>query len=419
MNGGGAFVLIYCAAVLVIGIPLIMAELAIGRRGGGSAVATMEVLCEEEGCSKGWYAVGWLSLIIPFVGLLFYSVVAGWILDYLAQTALGNLQNLNNETSGAAFQQLTDNPYRLAFWHGVFMLISVFIVAGGLRGGLEKAVKVLMPALTVTLVVLLGYVAFTADFAGGARFLFSPDFSKVTPAVVMMAVGQAFFSLAIAVGAMITYGAYLPKTVSIARAAFVIGFADTACALLVGLVVFPLVLTYGLEAGEGPGLVFVALPIAFGTMPLGTLFGTLFFALMLMAALTSSMGMLEPVVAWLIERSTLGRRVITSLVGALAWLLGLSAVLSFNVLSGFTPLDYFETFEGKRIFDLLDYFTANVLIPVGGLLIALFAGWVISRKSIADELNLGSPLALRCWSVLIRYVIPVSITLILLSNLRG
>jgi NSS family neurotransmitter:Na+ symporter len=418
-NGGGAFVIIYCLSMLVIGIPLIMAELAIGRRGGGSAVKTMKVLTKTESCSPAWRSIGILSVLIPFVGLIFYAVVAGWILDYLTQTAAGNLLQLTSESSSSAFKALTDNPYRLAFWHGVFILLTIIIVSRGLRGGLEKAVKMLMPGLALILAILLIYVVLTADFAGGVKFLFNPDFSKVNSSVIMMAIGQAFFSLAIAVGAMITYGAYLPKSVSITRAAFVIGFSDTLCSLLVGLVVFPLVLTYGLEAGEGPGLVFMALPIAFGTMPLGALFGSLFFLLMLMAALTSSMGMLEPVVAWLVETSRHSRRTITIFVGCLAWLCGLSAVLSFNVLSDFTPLDNFALFEGKRIFDLLDFFTANVFIPTGALLIALFAGWAMKRTSIAEELNMRSPLGFRCWYLLIRYVTPVTIVLIFISNLNA
>ncbi len=405
--------------MVIIGIPLIMAELAIGRRGGGSAIKTMEVLTEREGCSPAWRSLGWLSILIPFVGLMFYSVVAGWILDYLIQTVSGNLMDLTKEDSTEAFHTLTGDPYRLAFWHGIFIIFTILIVSGGLKGGLERAVKILMPGLALILGVLLLYVIMAADFAGGAMFLFNPDFSKVDASVVMMAVGQAFFSLSIAVGALITYGAYLPKSVSITQAAFVIGFADTLTALLVGLVVFPLVLTYGLDAGEGPGLVFVALPIAFGTMPLGALFGSLFFLLMLMAALTSSMGMLEPVVAWLVEVSRFGRRTITIIVGSFAWLCGLSAVLSFNVLSDFTPLDGFALFEGKRIFDLLDYITANVLIPAGGLLIALFAGWVMSRESVAEELNMRSPLGFQCWYILIRFVSPIAIVLIFLANVSA
>jgi len=305
-NGGGAFVLIYVASMMIIGIPLIMAELAIGRRGGGSAIKTMKVLTEEEGAHKAWRALGWLSILAPFIGLMFMSVV-----------------------------------------------------------------------------------------------------------------GQAFFSLSIAVGALITYGAYLPKHVSITKAAFVIGFADTLTALLVGMVVFPLVITYGLQSGEGPGLVFLALPIAFGTMPFGLIFGVLFFTLMLMAALTSSMGMLEPVVAWVNEFSRFTRRTNAFLVGGFAWVCGLSAVLSFNILSDFYPLDQFNAFEGKGIFDLLDYSVANILIPAGGLLIALFAGWVLSRQSIEAELNMTSKLGFKIWLALIRFVAPAAILLIFLGNMFG
>ncbi len=418
-NGGGAFVLIYCGCILIIGIPLLMAELAIGRRGGQSAIKTMRVLSAAEGCSQFWQLLGWLSVLTPFVGLMFYSVVAGWILDYIFHTASGDLVQLTAADSNLGFSSLISNPARLAFWHGVFLLITVVIVAGGVKRGLERAVKILMPGLALILLILLGYVIATADFAGGVKFLFNPDFSKVDATVVLMAIGQAFFSLSVAVGAMITYGAYMPKHVSISNAACVIGIADTLTALLIGLVVFPLVLTYGLTASEGPGLVFVALPIAFGEMPAGVFFGTLFFLLMLMTALTSSIGMLEPVVSWIEEYRGLKRPAVAIMVGSFAWLCGLSAVLSFNVWSDVTPLAMFPVFEKTTIFELLDFVTANILIPLGGLLIALFAGWIMSRGSILNELGLPDAMAFRSWYLLVRYVAPTAIVAIFLVNMVG
>lgn len=409
--------LIYIACVLLVGIPLVAAEIAIGRRGGNSAIRTMQTLVAQEGTSRFWVLLGWFSLLTPFIGLMLYSVIGGWVLDYILQAARGAFVAADAERSGALFGALTANPLRLFFWHSVFILVTVLIVARGVNAGIARAVEWLIPSLAALLLVLLVYVIFTTDFMGGVRFLFRPDFGKVDAGVVLMAVGQAFFSLSIAVGALITYGAYLPKNVSILGASCTIAAADTAAALLIGLVVFPLVVTYGLQAGEGPGLVFVSLPIAFGTMPGGVFFGTLFFVLMLLTALTSSIGMLEPVVARFEEFRRLSRPAAAALVGAVAWLFGLLAVLSFNVLSDFNPLAWVRGFEDRRLFDLLDYVTANVLIPMGGLLIALFAGWAMKRASIRDELGLPEGPVFRAWYALIRYVLPIAIGVIAISNL--
>jgi NSS family neurotransmitter:Na+ symporter len=231
-----------------------------------------------------------------------------------------------------------------------------------------------------------------------------------------MAVGQAFFSVNVAVGALITYGAYMPRDVSIPKVSTAIAFADTGVALMMGLVIFPLVFSYGLQAGEGPGLVFVTLPIAFGQMPLGFVFGSLFFLLMAIAALTSSIGMLEPAVSRLEELKGFNRMRATIVMGIFIWVCGLAALVSFNLLAGFTPLDHVPIFEGKRIFDLMDFFTANVLIPTGGLLVALFAGWMMTRESIRAELGLQRATAFRIWRSLVRVVAPIAIMAIFAAN---
>jgi NSS family neurotransmitter:Na+ symporter len=230
--------------------------------------------------------------------------------------------------------------------------------------------------------------------------MFRPDFGKLTPTVVLMAIGQAFFSVNVAVGAFITYGAYVPKGVSIPRVAGLIAVADTSVALLVGLVIFPLVLSYGLQPGEGPGLVFVTLPIAFGQMPAGALFGSLFFALMAIAA-----------VAWLVERLNLRRGPVAVLVGACMWILGLPALLSFNRLSEFRPI------AGRNAFELMDFFTANLVIPIGGFLIAVFSGWVLSSDSLRDELGLADSGWFRALRVILRYVAPIAIALVFATAL--
>ena len=284
VSGGGAFVLVYCLCIAIIGVPLLMAEIAIGRRGGRSPVGSMRKLSDEEGASHFWTSIGWQAVLAPTVGLMYYSVVAGWTLDYALAALMGAFEGISDaDGAGAVFAELTGSPGRMMISHAFFILLTVFIVAAGVKNGLERATKYLMPVLLVILLVLVGYTALTADFVGGLRFLFTPDFGKLTPTIVLMAIGQAFFSVNVAVGAFITYGAYVPKHISIPRVAVVIAIADTAVALLVGLVIFPLVFSYGLEPGEGPGLVFVTLPIAFGQMPAGAFFGALFFALMAIA----------------------------------------------------------------------------------------------------------------------------------------
>jgi neurotransmitter:Na+ symporter, NSS family len=419
VNGGGAFVIIYLVCILVIAIPLLMAELAIGRRGGQSPIRSMQRLAAENGRSRFWHSLGWLSIITPTVGLMYYSVVAGWTLDYAINAASGTFSNYDGARSGEGFAAMSGNPVRMMWSQGGFLLLTVAIVVGGVRHGLERAVRYLMPGLALILVVLVIYAAVTADFSGALLFMFKPDFSKVTSSTVLMAIGQAFFSVNVAVGALITYGAYMPKEVSIPKVSALIAFADTGVALMMGLVIFPLVLSYGLQPGEGPGLVFVTLPIAFGQMPFGIVFGALFFLLMAIAALTSSIGMLEPSVSRLEELKGFRRVPATIVMGIFIWVFGLLALFSFNVLAGFTPLDHFPLFEGKGIFDLFDFVTANILIPAGGLLIALFAGWMMTRDSIRAELGLKQETALRLWRSLVRIVAPLAIIAIFAANLFG
>lgn len=419
VNGGGAFVIIYCACIVVIAIPLLMAEIAIGRRGGQSPVRSMQKLTAENGRSRFWHSLGWFSVITPTVGLMYYSVVAGWTLDYAVSAMTGTFSAYDAQRSGEGFADMTGNPVRMMFWQGTFIVLTIVIVAGGVRKGLEKAVTYLMPGLALILVVLVVYAAVTADFSRALRFMFEPDFSKVTSSTILMAVGQAFFSVNVAVGALITYGAYITRQVSIPKVAGIIAFADTGVALMMGLIIFPLVFSYGLQAGEGPGLVFITLPIVFGQMPLGVVFGALFFLLMAIAALTSSIGMLEPAVSRLVEVKGFRRVPVTIVTGVCIWLFGLAALFSFNILAGFTPLDHFPLFEGKRIFDLMDFVTANVLIPTGGLLIALFAGWMMTRESIRAELGLNDATAILIWRLLVRYVAPLAIIVIFAANIFG
>jgi NSS family neurotransmitter:Na+ symporter len=259
---------------------------------------------------------------------------------------------------------------------------------------------------------------FAADFMAGVEFLFTPDFSKLTVPVVLMALGQALFSIAVGVGAMITYGAYLPDNISLPWAGAVIGIADTAVAILAGLAIFPLVLGYGLDPAEGPGLIFVTLPVAFGQMPGGSIVGSAFFILLTFAALTSSIGMLEPVVCWLEEHRGFKRPVMAALAGLSAWFVGLAVVLSFNLWGDFRPLGMFEFFSKKNIFEMIDFFVANIFLPLNALLIAVFAGWIMSRKSTMEELNLPDGPRFKYWHFTLKYIAPVAFAIIFYQSLN-
>lgn len=417
-NGGGAFVLVYVGIVLLLGIPLIIAELALGRRGHQSPVVTMAHLARQEGRHPAWQAIGWLSILIPLLGLTYYSVVAGWAIDYIFEAAKGSFHGFDGNGSNAFFGELLGSPRRMFFWHSVYMALTVFVVARGVRKGLERSVKIMMPALFLILLFMVGYAIVTADFRAGLEFMFTPDFSKLTIPAVLMALGQALFSLAIGVGALLTYGAYLPKNISLPFAGMVIGITDTLVALCAGLAIFPLVLGYHLDPGEGPGLIFVTLPVAFGQMPGGDIVGALFFILLTFAALTSSIGMLEPVVSWLEEHRGFRRPVMAVLAGLSAWAVGLAISLSFNLWSHIRPLGMFSFFSEKTIFDCMDFFVANITLPLNAFLIAVFAGWMMSRNSMLDEVGLPVGPRFAYWRFVLRYLAPLAFLLIFYSSLK-
>jgi neurotransmitter:Na+ symporter, NSS family len=411
-NGGGAFVLVYFACVLLVGLPIMMAEILLGRRGRRSPINAMAVLADEEGVHQSWRFVGWMGVVAGFLILSFYSVVAGWSLAYVFYVARGVFDGATVASSQETFGALTGSAARLAFWHTLFMAMTMIIIARGVRGGLEQAVKFLMPALFVLLLVMLGYAIGTGDFIGALNYLFEPDFSKITGASVMTALGQAFFSLSLGMGAIMIYGSYLPQEASIPQTAFMIAGADTAVAVLAGLAIFPIVFGYGLEPGQGPGLVFITLTIAFGHMPGGQLFGALFFVLLSVAAWTSAISLLEPVVAWLIESAGWSRIKSCLVSGTGAWLLGLGSLLSFNEWSGFTP-------GGKNFFDWSEFLSTTVLLPLGGMLVAVFAGWRMSRSSTIDELGTGQSQVYRAWSLLVCFVAPVGVGIVFIEAMRA
>ena len=404
-NGGSAFVLVYLACILVIGLPLLMAELMLGRRGQSNPVVTMRKLAEEAGVTRWWKLVGVMGVACSLLILSFYSVVAGWILDCTALAVQG-FDGISAEAAANNFSKLLANPIALAGWHTVFMAMTAAVVSRGVTSGIESASKVLMPGLFILLLVLVGYGAVSADMPAALRFMFHFNMRDVTAAVVLSAMGHAFFTLSLGMGAIMAYGSYLPRGSSIVGTCIQIALADTVVALLAGLAIFSLVFANGLAPAAGPGLLLQTLPIAFGAMPMGHLMGALFFVLVVFAAWTSSISLLEPFVALVTERFNMRRAVATWGISALVWLLGVAVCLSFNEWSGFKLF-------GLNLFDQFDKLTTNFMLPAGGLLVAVFAGWIMRREHAEEEAGM-SPLGFRVFRFVLRYVSPIAIVLIFL-----
>ena len=406
-NGGGAFVLVYLVCVIVIGMPVMMSEILIGRRGRRNPVATMELLGKEEGSSGRWRLVGSMGVLAGILILSYYSVIAGWTLAYVIKSASGVFVGASAEAVGAQFSNFVGDWRLIALCHTVFMALAVFVVARGVERGLEQAVRFMVPALLVLMLVLLGYSINSGYFGEGVAFMFTPDFDKLTWNSVLAALGQAFFTLSIGMGAIMAYGAYLPEETSITGASAAVVTADTAIAILAGLAIFPLVFANNLDPADGPGLVFYTLPLAFGQMAGGVFFSTIFFVLLAFAAWTSAIGLMEPAVAWIVERYSKSRAQATVMTGLTIWFIGMGSVLSFNVLAD-------VKFLAGTIFDNIDYLTSNIMLPLGGLLIVIFAGWVMCRNSTADELGSSGALY-KSWRLLARFIAPVGILFVLIN----
>ena len=406
-NGGGAFVLVYLVCVLVIGMPVMMSEILIGRRGRRNPVATMELLGQEEGSSKNWGLVGGMGVVAGILILSYYSVIAGWTLAYIVKSATGVFDGATAEAVSAEFGGFVSDWRKVGLTHTIFMGLTTFVVARGVERGLEQAVKFMVPALLILMLILLGYSINSGYFGQGVAFMFTPDFEKLTWASVLAALGQAFFTLSIGMGAVMAYGAYLPEETSITGATAAVVTADTAIAILAGLAIFPLVFANGLTPADGPGLVFNTLPLAFGQMSGGVFFSTIFFVLLSFAAWTSAIGLMEPAVAWIVERFNSTRSQAAVMVGGLIWALGFGSVLSFNEMAE-------VKFLAGTIYDNVDYLTSNIMLPLGGLLITIFAGWVMCRNSTADELG-GTGGLFKSWRLLARFIAPIGILFVLIN----
>lgn len=403
-NGGGAFVLVYLACICVIGLPIMLGEIMIGRRGRSSPANSMRSLAKEANTSSAWTLLGATGALAGLLILSFYSVAAGWAMSYV----FNGFQNITAESSSASFNNLLSSPSSLIFWHTLFISITVLIVARGILKGLEKWINTLMPILFLIILLLCVYAMQTGAFLEGLRYLFMPDFSKINPQVMLEALGQAFFTLSLGMGAIMAYGAYMPPNQNIGKTAISVAALDTGVALLAGIAIFPIVFANGLAPSEGPGLVFVTLPIAFSAMPFGILFGTLFFVLLSIAALSSSVSLIEPGVAWLIESLRIKRKTATILLGFTAWFIGLFSALSFNLISEFTIF-------GRNFFDATDFLTSQIMLPLGGIFIAIFVGWIMKKEHVLEGLGFKEDIIFKAWYFSVRYIAPVLVGLVFLN----
>jgi NSS family neurotransmitter:Na+ symporter len=404
-NGGAAFVLIYLACAIGIGVPILMAELLVGRRGKGSPPTAIAEAAEMSGSTRQWKWAGGMGLLAAYTIQIVYGVVVGWVLWYLYKAVLTGFAGLDAGGAEAEFASvLADNLGMLA-WTLVGLAITGLIIYSGVKDGIERAVTVMMPLMFLLLLGLAGYNVVAGGFSEAIAWLFTPDFSKIGPATVLAAIGQAFFSIGVAMGGMMTYGAYLPREISIARSVIIIVIADTGVALLAGLVIFPAVFHYGLDPAAGAGLIFQTLPVAFAQMPGGHVFAVLFFLMLSVAGITSMVGLVESVNAWLEDRYNMPRHRSALLVVGSVAVLSVMSILSYNVIGDIG-------FGGRNFNAIMDYFSNQILLPLGGLLIAVFAGWSLKRQISRDELHTLSERGFSLWYFLIRYVVPPALLVI-------
>ncbi len=400
--GGGAFVLVYLGCILLIGLPLMYSELIIGRRGGKDVLGALRALTRHRGPGGRILSVltGTLAVGSGFFILSYYSVVAGWAIHFLV-VSLG-ITSRSPDGAEATFLALVGSSALSVLWHSVFMLLVIGVVARGVHEGIEFLCSRLMPALVGILLLLLVYVGLTGGLALSVEFLFRPDFSKLSGEAILEALGHAFFTLSLGMGAMVTYGSYLKRDTYVVRDGVTVAVLDTVIALLAGMVIFSVVFAAGMEPGAGPGLVFVTLPDLFLDMPGGTLFGVAFFFLLLFAAWSSGLSLLEVVVAYFVDEHGFSRTAASWLFGALIWGLGLGSAVSGDFM------------------DFFDNLTTRYMLPLGGLIIAVIAGWLLRPADReAGFLSLGdagTPLA-RAWTLIIRFVTPILVLVVLLAKM--
>ncbi len=434
-SGGGAFVLIYILSVIFLALPIMCAEILIGKRGKQNPVNTLRTLSSEASyytkdesdsplnrtvkvkkqfdnndLFSNWELVGWMGITAGILILSFYSVIAGWTLSYIIKSISGSFALITAAGSTAKFETFISDPEKLILWHTLFMILTCYIVSKGIKSGIERAIKFLIPGLFVLLIGLAGHAYTLPGFSDAMSYLFVADFDKINNTVILSAMSMAFFSLSIGMGSLMVYGSYLPEDTSIFQVSAAVAFFDTFVAILAGIIIFPIVFTYDLDPNSaGPGLIFQTLPIAFGAMDFGSIISTFFFILLFFAAITSSISLIEPAITFVIEKFSLSRIYATNILGVLTWALGIFTVLSFNELS---DLKIF----GMTIFDNIDYLTSKIMLPLGGLLMALFAGFIMKRAIVSSELN-SNMFLVNVWFILLKVFSPILLIIIFVNGI--
>jgi NSS family neurotransmitter:Na+ symporter len=419
-SGGGLFVIVYLICVALIGLPVMMAEIFIGRTAQSSPVGAYRSLSRP---GSPWLGLGWLSVFAAFIILSFYSVIAGWSMHYFWVSITQTFSDRTPEEIGQMFGTLAKDPVVCTIWHVIFMVLTISIVIAGVHQGIEAWSKVLMPALFVCLLILLVYAMVKGSFAEGLAFVFKPKLEQFSWTSVLAALGQAFFSLSLGMGALITYGSYLKQDDDLVSTSITVGVLDTSVALLSAIIIFPILIAAGQETDQGPGLVFATLPIAFSNMPGGVVLAPIFFLLLTFAALTSSISLLEVATAYFIDERRWSRTKATLATGGGILVLGIpSAIAGGSAFFGdgfvrFT--DWIYTGEGKNWFDSLIDLTFNLMLPLGGLGIALFVAWRVNAITREEGFKLGSRMGRMYWGWvrLLRWLVPIAVILVLLNAL--
>lgn len=408
-NGGGAFLIVYIFFTIAIGLPVMLSEFALGRRSQQNAFGTFKTLAP----GSKWYYFGILSIVAAAFILSFYGTVSGWTLEYVWLAISNSFQGQDAEGINSTFNEFISHPYKAVIWQVGFMFLTGSIILAGVKKGIERYTKLMMPVLFI-IVILLGIRACTLEGAGaGLRFLFYPDFKALTSHGILSALGQSFFSLSIGMGVLLTYASYVQKEENLSHISWQVITTDTLVAILAGVAILPAVFAFGIDPQSGPGLVFLTLPKVFQSMPLGYVWAILFFILLTFAALTSAISLMEVVVAYLIEEKKMKRLKATIITTLSISILGIFSTLSFG------PLKEVQFF-GLSIFDTFDYITSNILLPIGGILICLFAGWRLDRQVLYQEISNNGKIRLRLFRIyifILKYVAPLCILFIFLNTL--
>ncbi len=409
-NGGAAFIIIYLCAILLVGFSIMIAEYVIGRRGGKNMIGSFKTLAPK----SYWWLTSILGIIAAVTILSFYGVVAGWTLEYLFQALKNSFAGKTPEVLGQEFTSFIQNPIRPLVWQIIFMLLTCMLIVSGVQKGIERYSRILMPILFVTIVALAIRSVTLPNAREGVEFIFKPDFSAISGHTILNALGLAFFSLSLGMGTIITYGSYVSKDANIISTSLQVIFLDTLIAILAGLAIFPAVFAYGIEPGSGPSLVFITLPNVFQQMPGGMIWGALFFLLLAVAALTSSVSLLEVTTAYISEEFKISRKAATIIGTVVITIVGIFCSFSQGIWAEFKIL-------GLNIFDFLDALSSNYLLPLGGMIISIFVGWKMSKKDLYDELSQGAKINAIAFNVLrmiLRYVAPIAILLVFMNKIN-